>query len=120
MIRDGKYRFSLQFPAETEEQIRAGNLLEQLGNRKSAIVVEAINVYLSEHPELLDSRRKIQIKVDSNIVPERLEQMIRRIVEEKISAICIKDGDTAEAMEEVSDTLEADVAQMLGNLDMFQ
>ena len=43
MKKDGKYRFTLQFSSDTEEQIRAGELLERLGNKKSAIIVEALN-----------------------------------------------------------------------------
>ena len=50
---NGKYRFSLQFPAETEEQIQADELLERLGNRKSAVVVAALGEYLAAHPALL-------------------------------------------------------------------
>ena len=42
MKKDGKYRFTLQFPAVTEEQIAVGELLESLGNRKSALVVAAV------------------------------------------------------------------------------
>ena len=45
MKLDGKYRFTLQFPADTERRIRAGELLEQLGNRKSAVVVAALCEY---------------------------------------------------------------------------
>ncbi len=45
MKKDGKYRFSLQFSADSEEQVRAGELLERLGNRKSAVVVAALNDY---------------------------------------------------------------------------
>lgn len=40
MKRDGKYRFSLQFGSETREQVQAGELLERLGNRKSAVVID--------------------------------------------------------------------------------
>lgn len=53
MKRDGKYRFTLQFPADTERRIQAGELLEQLGNRKSAVVVAALCEYAEKHPELL-------------------------------------------------------------------
>ena len=53
MRNNGKYRFSLQFPAETEEQIQADELLERLGNRKSAVVVAALGEYLAAHPALL-------------------------------------------------------------------
>ena len=35
MIKDGKFRFTLQFGMETKEELEAGNLLEQLGKRKS-------------------------------------------------------------------------------------
>ena len=52
MKKDGKYRFSLQFNSETEEQFRAGELLERMGNRKSHLVVAALNEYMESHPEL--------------------------------------------------------------------
>ena len=52
MRRQGVYRFSLQFPGDTEERVRAGELLERLGNRKSAVVVAALNQYLDQHPQL--------------------------------------------------------------------
>lgn len=51
MKKDGKYRFSLQFGAETEEQQSVGELLERLGNRKSAVVVAAVSDYILAHPE---------------------------------------------------------------------
>ena len=35
MKKDGKYRYSLQFGMSSEEEIRAGELLESLGNKKS-------------------------------------------------------------------------------------
>ena len=49
MKRDGKYRFSLQFGSETREQMQAGELLERLGNRKSAVVIAALNAYIAAH-----------------------------------------------------------------------
>ena len=54
MKRDGKYRFSLQFGSETREQVQAGELLERLGNRKSAVVIAALNAYIAAHPELAE------------------------------------------------------------------
>ena len=39
MKRDGVYRFNLQFPADTQEHIRVGEVLERLGKRKSSLVV---------------------------------------------------------------------------------
>lgn len=46
------YRFSLQFGADTESKIRIGELLEKLGNKKSALIVPALIEYLEKHPEL--------------------------------------------------------------------
>ena len=46
MKKDGKYRFTLGFGSDTEEEYRAGEFLESLGNKKSAIIVTALNEYL--------------------------------------------------------------------------
>lgn len=43
MKKDGLYRYSLQFPDDSEKRIRAGELLEKLGNKKSAVIVAALN-----------------------------------------------------------------------------
>ena len=56
MIRDGKYRYTLQFGMDTVEERQAGQFLEQLGNRKSPIIVAALNKYLEDNPGLLDGR----------------------------------------------------------------
>ena len=36
MKKDGKYRFSLQFSSDTPENMKIGELLERLGNKKAA------------------------------------------------------------------------------------
>ena len=59
MIKDGKYRFTLQFGMTTDEEQRAGDLLEQLGKKKSPVVVAALNEYMVAHPE---------IKIESNVI----------------------------------------------------
>lgn len=38
MKKDGRYRFTLQFGSDSEEQIRVGEFLESLGNKKSAVM----------------------------------------------------------------------------------
>ena len=53
MKRNGKYRFSLQFPALTEQQIKVGDALERMGNRKSSVIVKALLEYLDNHPAFL-------------------------------------------------------------------
>ena len=84
MKRDGKYRFSLQFSSETREQMQAGELLERLGNRKSAVVIAALNAYIAAHPELAEPA-PVSVKIDGGIRREALEQMIRSIIDERIA-----------------------------------
>ena len=60
MKKDGKYRYSLQFDAITDEQIQVGELLEKLGNRKSAIIVPALFEYIKRHPEITEDHAKIK------------------------------------------------------------
>ena len=50
MKKDGKYRYSLQFGMSSEEEIRAGELLESLGNKKSKVLIAALNEYVTNHP----------------------------------------------------------------------
>ena len=46
--QDSKYRFTLQWSADTAENILVGDLLEQLKNRKSDFVIQAIMAYLNQ------------------------------------------------------------------------
>ena len=55
MKKDGRYRFTLQFGSDSEEQIRVGEFLESLGNKKSAVMVDVLNEYLLSHPELQEA-----------------------------------------------------------------
>ena len=119
MKKDGKYRYPLQFPAFKEEQIRVGELLESLGNRKSAVIVDALNEYMVSHPELLSDHCKIEIKVASANSQDKIEQIIRAIVDERIAAIQCVGNSSIQIPENDAESLEEDVAKMLDNLDMF-
>lgn len=118
MKKDGKYRYTLQFGSETDEEFRAGELLENLGNKKSAVIVAALNEYLASHPELQSQYCKIEVKVGSNITKDNVEQIIRTIVEEKMAMLQLSGTATPKA-EQVPVALEQDVATMLDNLDLF-
>lgn len=113
MKRDGKYRFTLQFPADTERRILAGELLEQLGNWKSAVVVAALCEYADRHPELLT--RPVRAKIQTEYAASRaaLEELVRKLVNEQLA----KGGAVAE--QNNAYTLDDDIARMLGNLDVF-
>lgn len=135
MKKEGKYRFTLQFGADSEEQIQAGELLERLGNKKSAVIVAALNEYMASRPGLQDPHCEIEVRMGSGYDREKLEQMIRTLVEEKFAALegqetSVKttSEDSQEEMpekgsmevpERTMEILEEDVAQMLDNLDMF-
>ena len=87
MRKDGKYRFTLQFGADSEDQIRVGELLENRGNRKSTIIVSALTDYINAHPELQSGYSKIEVKVAPAFDRNQMERLIRSIVEEKLSEL---------------------------------
>lgn len=122
MKKDGKYRFTLQFGSDTEEQIKAGELLEQLGNKKSAIIVEALNDYMLSHPELISPHCKIEVKAVSGYNQDKIEQIIRKVLDERIGGIGQNENQENPRQEQITDipdTLEEDIEQMLDNLDLF-
>ena len=85
MIKDGKYRYTLQFGMNTVEERQAGQFLEQLGNKKSPIIVAALNKYLEENPGLLDSQVSVQVHV-SGLDSQMLEDTIRKLIEERLGS----------------------------------
>lgn len=87
MRKDGKYRFTLQFSADNEDQIRVGELLENLGNRKSTVIISALSDYIDTHPELQSGYSKIEVKVAPAFDRSQMERLIRSIVEEKLSEL---------------------------------
>ncbi|MEH2933616.1 hypothetical protein [Acutalibacter sp. JLR.KK004] len=113
MRKNGKYRFTLQFPAETEEQIRAGELLERLGNRKSAVIIAALDEYLQAHPALQNPKCKVEVNATYNIQPGDIERMVRELVQAQLGQT--KASDKVVPLQE-----NTDVNEMLDNLDLFQ
>ena len=116
MRKDGKYRFTLQFGADSEDQIRVGELL---GNRKSTIIVSALSDYIDTHPELQSDYSKIEVKVASAFDRSQMERLIRSIVEEKLSELHTTETIADTSMSGTSEALEEDITKMLDNLDMF-
>ena len=117
MKRDGVYRFNLQFPADTEERIRVGEVLERLGKRKSSLVVAALGEYLDRHPhwEAPEVRLKSEQQVALN--RDKLEEIVRQLVEEKLAALPRSRQELSPVAEEEPDL---DISQMLENLELFQ
>lgn len=125
MKKAGKYRYSLQFGTGSEEEMRAGELLERLGNRKSVVIVAALNDYILSHPDLENPNCKIEVKVDSGYSHEGIEEIVRKIVEKELRSRQLREEALPpvvpdERDESMIELLEADVAQMLDNLELFQ
>ena len=120
MKKNGKYRFTLQFGADSEEQIRVGEFLENLGNKKSIVMVDVLNEYLLSRPKLQKGNCKIVVKVRSGYNQDRMEQIIRQIVEERLAGMQPGEMSADIPQDEIPETMEDDIAQMLDNLDLFQ
>lgn len=118
MIRDGKYRYTIQFGMESEAEKQAGAFLERLGNRKSPVIIAALSEYLQNHPELRDGQSKVQFNI-SGVDPRMLEIKIRKLIEERLgSGIPLTpqaEQDTPTTAKQVSN----DILDMLGDLDCF-
>ena len=86
MKKDGLYRYSLQFPDDSEKRIRAGELLEKLGNKKSAVIVAALNEYLDNHPEFGTETQGLRIRIEqeNGISRDKLERLIRTLIQEQL------------------------------------
>ena len=116
-----KYRFSLQWGAETAEKIQAGEMLEGLGNRKSEFIVMAVSEYIRAHPEILSNGQQLKIVVKSSFTREQIESIVRRIVEERLidrsSDNRIAHISVGESENDEFDTSVIDA--MIKNLDLF-
>lgn len=118
VIKDGKFRFTLQFGMNTDEEQRAGNLLEQLGKKKSPVVVAALNEYMTNHPEILSGRGDIRLHI---AVPDQkhLEDMVRRLVTELIGSGILPDAKDHTVPTGSVNQVSHDILDMLADLDMF-
>ena len=117
MKRDGVYRFNLQFPADTQEHIRVGEVLERLGKRKSSLVVVALGEYLDRHPQWETPEVRIKIEQQSALTREKLEELVRELVEEKLTVL---PRSRREPSPVVGEEADLDISQMLENLELFQ
>ena len=106
MRKNGKYRFSLQFPAETEEQIQAGELL--------AVVVAALGEYLAAHPALSSPQCKVEIKAVQSLSPEQLKEMVQKMLDERLI-----DAKDKRNLGEVAVEGDNNITEMLNNMDIF-
>ena len=119
MKKDGKYRFTLQFGSDSEEQVRAGELLEKLGNKKSHIIVAAVNEYVDNHPEIQGDGCKIEVRITSSYSRDKIEEYIRKVLEEKLASMQVSTEQTNKNSDYDKTAIENDIAQMLDNIEAF-
>ena len=92
--------------------------LEQLGNKKSPIIVAALNRYLEDNPGLLDGRVRIQVHV-SDLNTRMLEDKIRQLIEERLTSSVPLPTQAAANPRENVEQVSADILEMLNDLDSF-
>jgi len=115
---DAKYRFTLQWGAESVEKIQVGNLLKRLGNRKSEFIVMAITEYINTHPDIQSAGQKLKIVVKSGMDREQIESIVKKMIDERLASVTPVRREICppKNIEPVSDD---DIYEMIGNLDMF-
>lgn len=121
MRKDNKFRFHLQWEADTQERIQVGTFLEQLGNRKSVVVIEALKQYMLDHPEILPSASKVVIQIHSSNteaqILEKVQSMIDASVDRRMARLTVEASKEAPAA--AADPSESDMDEMLQNLELF-
>lgn len=118
MKKDGKYRFSLQFSADSSDQVCVGEFLEHLGNRKSAVIVVALKEYLANHPELKSPHAHIKVQLETEMSRRSIEDLVCSILDERLAALTLEVSGRS-IPPDCQEALEQDISAMLGNLDMF-
>lgn len=120
MKKDGRYRFSLQFGTDSDEHIQIGEFLEQLGNKKSQIIVAAVSEYINNHPETQSGNRKIEVRITSSYDKDKIEEIVRKVLEERLPAMQTAPISTSEEGSKYDTDIENDIAQMLDNIGAFE
>ena len=121
--RDDRFRFSLQWRADTEEKARVGALLEQLGNKKSDFIVIAIIDYLQRHPEMDIPGAKVKITYQPLHTKEQLLAMVREMVKTSVGEFlegkAVTTADDSLPPEMPSGPSEQDIDAMVASLKLF-
>lgn len=117
MKKDGTYRFCLQFKPMSEDDIRVGEFLERLGNKKSKLVICALRDFLEKNPESDSGIPKAPVEILS-ISRTEVEDMVRKIVAEKMGTSPTDDsvGKPVPDSRNVGNV----IVEMLNDLELFQ
>ena len=116
MKQDGMYRYGIQFRAHTDSEIRAGELLEKLGRKKSAVIIAALLEYMDNHPELMDADQG-HVTVNTMSL-NALEAHISRLIEEKLRGIELP-SHSESIPQKQAEEVSQDIMDMLDDLNLF-
>ena len=129
MLKDDKYRFNLQWKADTVERCQVGELLEHLKNKKSDFVLAAILEYLHHHPEVATPGTKVVVQVSSTATDAKIMDAVQRLVEDMLAQHFSNSNVPGNIVPQVKvepvpqivrEPSESDLDDMLANLDFFQ
>lgn len=123
LFADNKFRFTLQWGTDSEEQVQAGHLLETLGNKKSTFVVLAVTEYIRLHPEVATPGGKISITVQPTQTADQLQEMVREMakaaVTELMAGMTLVPNSAQSDAQSVGPSQD-DLDDMLKNLEIFK
>lgn len=123
LLRDDRYRFSLQWSADTEEKVRVGSLLERMGNKKSDFIVMAVMDYLQRHPDTDIPSTKIKITYHPVHTKEQLRAMVQELVKSSMSELVegksVVSAEDNQHSEMPPGPSEQDIDAMLASLKLF-
>ena len=85
--RDDKFRFTLQWSTDTQEKIAVGTLLEQLGNKKSYLVIVAVMEYIQRHPEIAAPGAEVKIAYQPTQTREQLMEMVKTMTKAAVEEL---------------------------------
>lgn len=125
MKQEGGYRFSLQFPGDTEAQVRVGETLKRLGRKKSNFIIRAVISYLDNHPE--EETPPSLHSETAVLTRDEIKNLILSVINDMhlIAAIQPEIRQEVPVVEDPvdyatrSDAQQADIDAMLKNLDIF-
>lgn len=126
MKKDSGYRYTLQFPGNTEAQVRVGELLDRLGRRKSNFVIQAVISYLDDHPE--EEAVAFRHTETAVLTRDEVKSLILSVINEmnlnaaaepkaQLNVPAVEESPVDYAVH--SDVQQADIDAMLKNLDIF-
>lgn len=124
MRRDDKFRFSLQWSADTQERQQVGDLLERLGNKKSDFIVMAVTDYIQQHPEIALPGTKVKITFQATQTREQTLEMVRSMAKAALEELLADRSIVLATDDQQTDTAssgpsEKDLDAMLAGLNFF-